>query len=208
MKSHALHTVWCNISSEAAGGKFEIDHPYVWSFELALAEWGSIYYAVQKNGDLRATFCNHRESPDNFSFFESLILSPKISFDELILKTTLKTSSDIYFFKNFRKSDRAPKDPIFPTSQNSPEMSNSIQITHKAPSIFLLHVTHDKVFLSEQMTISHGFYNDHLWMPRSMIKNSSLSKRIKCSWYASFWQSYFMESKQYVSAFPTEHTIL
>ena len=55
---------------------------------------------------LRATFCNHRESPDNF--FELLIISPKIPFDELFLKTILKTSSDIYFFENFRKSDRAP----------------------------------------------------------------------------------------------------
>ena len=48
----------------------------------------------------RATFCNHRESPDNLGFFESLILSPKIPFDELFLKTILKTSTDIYFFKN------------------------------------------------------------------------------------------------------------
>ena len=46
---------------------------------------------------LRATFCNHRESPDNFSFFESFIISPKIPFDELFLKTILKTSGDIYF---------------------------------------------------------------------------------------------------------------
>ena len=29
------------------------------------------------------------------------------------LKTILKTSSDIYFFENFRKSDRAPEVPIF-----------------------------------------------------------------------------------------------
>ena len=36
---------------------------------------------------LRATFCNHRESPDNFNFFESIILPPKIPFDELFLKT-------------------------------------------------------------------------------------------------------------------------
>ena len=44
-----------------------------------------------------------------------------------------------------------------PTSQNSPEKPNSIEITYKALSIFLLHVTHDKVSLSKQMTISHGF---------------------------------------------------
>ena len=37
-------------------------------------------------------------------------------------------------------------------------MSNPIQIIHKALSIFLLHVTHDKVSLSKQMTISHGFW--------------------------------------------------
>ena len=43
----------------------------------------------------RATFCNHRESPDNFNFFELFIISPKIPFDELFLKTTLKTSGDI-----------------------------------------------------------------------------------------------------------------
>ena len=43
------------------------------------------------------------------------------------------------------------------SSQNSSEKPNSIQITHKALSIFLLHVTHDKVSLSKQMTISHGF---------------------------------------------------
>ena len=43
----------------------------------------------------RATFCNHRECPDNFCFFDSLILSPKIPFDELFLKTILKTSTDI-----------------------------------------------------------------------------------------------------------------
>ena len=48
---------------------------------------------------LRATFCSHRESPDSFNFFESLKISPKIPFDELFLKTTLKTSSDIYFFE-------------------------------------------------------------------------------------------------------------
>ena len=53
----------------------------------------------------RATFCNQRESPDNFNFFELLIISPKIPFDELFLKTILKTSSDIYFFENFRKID-------------------------------------------------------------------------------------------------------
>ena len=80
---------------------------------------------------LRATFCNHRESPDNFSFFELLILSPKISFDELILKTILKTSSDIYFFKTFRKSDRAPKVPIFEcklcTKPNITEFSRNVQ---------------------------------------------------------------------------------
>ena len=57
-----------------------------------------------------------------------------------------------------------------PTSHNSPEKPNSIQIAHKALSIFRLHVTHDKVSLSKQMTISHGFYNDHLGMPRPMIK--------------------------------------
>ena len=51
----------------------------------------------------RATFCNHRESPDSFSFFESLIISPKIPFDDLFLKTILKTSSDIYFSENFQK---------------------------------------------------------------------------------------------------------
>ena len=62
---------------------------------------------------LRATFCKNRESPDNFNFFESLIISPKIPFDELFPKTVLKTSSDIYFFENFRKSDRAPEVPIF-----------------------------------------------------------------------------------------------
>ena len=62
---------------------------------------------------LRATFCNHRESPDSFNFFESLIISPKIPFDELFLKTILKTSSDIYFFENFRKIDRAPEVPVF-----------------------------------------------------------------------------------------------
>ena len=62
---------------------------------------------------LRATFCNHGESSDNFSFFESLILSPMMPFDELFLKTTLKTSSDIYFFKTCRKSDLAPEVPIF-----------------------------------------------------------------------------------------------
>ena len=57
---------------------------------------------------LRATFCNHRESPDNFNFFESLIISPKIPFDELLLTNIVKTSGDIYFFKNVRKSDRPP----------------------------------------------------------------------------------------------------
>ena len=62
---------------------------------------------------LRATFCNHQESPDNFNFFESLIISAKIPFDELFLKTMLKTWSDIYFFENFRKIDRAPEVPIF-----------------------------------------------------------------------------------------------
>ena len=61
----------------------------------------------------RATFSNHRECPDKFSFFESLILPPKIPFDELFLKTILKTSTDIYFFENLRKSDRAPNVPIF-----------------------------------------------------------------------------------------------
>ena len=60
----------------------------------------------------RATFCNHRESPDNFIFFESLIGSPKIPFDELLLKPILETSGNIYFFKNFRKSDRAAEVPI------------------------------------------------------------------------------------------------
>ena len=62
---------------------------------------------------LRATFCNHRESPDNFNFFDSLIISPKIPFDELFLKTILKTSSDIYFFENFLKTDRATEVPVF-----------------------------------------------------------------------------------------------
>ena len=61
----------------------------------------------------RATFCNHRESPDNFNFFESLISSPKIAFDELFLKPILETSGNIYFFENFRKSDRAAEVPIF-----------------------------------------------------------------------------------------------
>ena len=67
----------------------------------------------QQMTQLRATFCNHRESPDNFNFFELLLISPKIPFDELFLKTILKTSRDIYFFENFRKSDRAPEVPIF-----------------------------------------------------------------------------------------------
>ena len=44
-----------------------------------------------------------------------------------------------------------------PTSHNSPDKPYTIQITHKALSIFLLHVRHDKVSLSKQMTISHGF---------------------------------------------------
>ena len=30
MKSEVLHTVWCNISGEAAGGKFEIYHSWEW----------------------------------------------------------------------------------------------------------------------------------------------------------------------------------
>ena len=64
-------------------------------------------------GFLRATFCKNRESPDNFNFFESLIISPKIPFDELFPITVLKTSSVFYFFENFRKSDRAPEVPIF-----------------------------------------------------------------------------------------------
>ena len=46
-------------------------------------------------------------------FFESLIISPKIPFDELFLKTILKTSGDIYSFENFQKTDRTPKVPIF-----------------------------------------------------------------------------------------------
>ena len=32
---------------------------------------------------------NHREFPDNFTFVESLIISPKIPFDELFLKNIL-----------------------------------------------------------------------------------------------------------------------
>ena len=95
---------------------------------------------------LRATFCNHGESPDNLNFFESLIISSKLPFDELFLKTTLKT---IYFFENLRKTDHAPESRFSsvslhesPTSQNSPEKLNSIPITHKAISIFLLHMRH------------------------------------------------------------------
>ena len=149
---------------------------------------------------------NARQSPDNFNFFESIILSPKVPFDELFLKTILKTSGDMYFFKKFRASDRAPEVMHeSPTSQNYPGKPNSIQVTHKALSIFLLRVTHDKVSLSEQMTISHGFWNYHWGMPRPMIKNPPFSRRIKCSWYASFWQSYLTKSKRYVSALPTEY---
>ena len=44
-----------------------------------------------------------------------------------------------------------------PTSQNSPEKPNSIQITHKAVYIFLLHVRHDKVSLFKRMTNCRGF---------------------------------------------------
>ena len=44
-----------------------------------------------------------------------------------------------------------------PTSQNTPEKPNSIQITHKAIFIFLPHVRHDEVSLSKQMTISRRF---------------------------------------------------
>ena len=43
------------------------------------------------------------------------------------------------------------------TSQNFPEKPNSIKITLKALSIFRLHVRRDKVSLSDQMTVSHGF---------------------------------------------------
>ena len=86
-----------------------------------------------------------------------------------------------------------------PTSQNSPEKPNSIQITHKGISIFPLHVRHDKVSLSKQMTISRGFQNYHWEMPRPMIENSPFPRRMKGSWSVSFCQSYFMKSKQYVS---------
>ena len=95
-----------------------------------------------------------------------------------------------------------------PTLQNAPEKPNSIEITHKAISIFLLHVRHDKVSLSKQITISDGFLNYHLGMPRQMIKNSPFSRRMKVSWYASFYQSHSMKSRQYVSALPTEKTRL
>ena len=46
---------------------------------------------------LRATFCKNRESPDNFNFFESLIISPKIPFDELFPKAVLKRSGRAVF---------------------------------------------------------------------------------------------------------------
>ena len=85
------------------------------------------------------------------------------------------------------------------TSENSPEKPNSIQITHKALSIFLLHVTHDKVSLSRQITIPHGFYNYHWGMPRPMINNIPFSRRLNGSWYVSFCQSYISWSPSNVS---------
>ena len=72
-----------------------------------------LYSLIRFNLELRVTFCNHRESPDNFNFFESLIISPKVPFDESFLKNILKTSSDIYLFEHFRKTDRAPEVPVF-----------------------------------------------------------------------------------------------
>ena len=89
-----------------------------WTFMHVCTKWDArtTIQGCSKNdlrNLLRATFCNHRESPDSFNFFEFLIISPKIPFDELFLKNILKTSSDINFFENFRKSDRAPEVPIF-----------------------------------------------------------------------------------------------
>ena len=63
---------------------------------------------------LRTTFCNHRESPDNFNFFESLIISPKIPFDELFLKKHIKIFERYLLFQTiFRKTNRAPEVSVF-----------------------------------------------------------------------------------------------
>ena len=80
---------------------------------ISLQELNKTFSVFSVKLIIRATFCNHRESPDNFNFSESLIIFPKIPFDELFLKTILKTSGNIYFFEIFRKTDRAPQVPIF-----------------------------------------------------------------------------------------------
>ena len=78
-----------------------------------------------------------------------------------------------FFLGNVKKFDRASEAPIprvyimheSATPQNSPEKPNWIQITHKALSIFLLHVRHDKASLSKQ--------NDHLSL---LLKLLSIGK--------------------------------
>ena len=52
----------------------------------------------------------HRESPDNFNFFESLIISTKLPFDgEVIAKNHMKNFERYLLFQ---KSDRAPEVPV------------------------------------------------------------------------------------------------
>ena len=162
----------------------------------------------------RPTFCIHRESPDNFNFFELLISSPKIAFDELFLKPILETSGNIYFFENFRKSDRAAEVPIFECKLYTKAQHR--RILQKSPIRFGLLTKPSLSFFYMWHMINYPYlsnwpfltaFNYHWGMPRPMIKNSQFLRQIKYFWYFSFCQSYFLKSNMSQHAYRVYQTL-
>ena len=119
-----------------------------------------------RNNNLRATFCNHRSRiSGQLHFFQIAHIFYKDTLWWFFLKIILKTSSNSYSSENVRIPDRAPEVPIFEYKlvtkaqyhrvlQKSPTW---FKFLTKPSLSFPLHVRHDKVSLSKQMTISHVF---------------------------------------------------